>query len=433
MPSSRRSYAVRRQHPYARYGNAAYAMARTGYRVYKKARQVYDVGKRFYNQLPVFKSRPMSSSGGPTVAMRTLPARHRFKSSRGVLAGRVKRTKMTKSKADPFKKGIRYVSESNSIETQAEVIYLGQTTAPAYNVIRAMSYALTKYLMAKVAHYVVNWNDKIDDPTSVKTTAFLQYYATASSTTLLQTVIIDDVSKTYLDFATALEGKIILVHGFGTEAVLDSIVLLRSDTGAGAGLMENMTIPIRDLRFAYKAKCDMKIQNRTTSETGSEADQVDNIPLYGKIYYGKGTGPICKDLHRVGSVLVANQLNGIIIPPGSVPNSLLEPPPKYFFKNVQHVQKLALNPGEIKTISQTHSFTMGVNEVLKAVLPVGGGNSDIPNATQFGKFAMIGVEKILDCTSTSIILGYEIQIVSEAYITKPLVPVTAQLFLKYDI
>ena len=52
----------------------------------------------------------------------------------------------------------------------------------------------------------------------------------------------------------------------------------------------NLVMAAETMIFEFDCKSSFKIQNRSSNGVDDDADDVDNIPLYGKSYYGKSNG-----------------------------------------------------------------------------------------------------------------------------------------------
>lgn len=94
-------------------------------------------------------------------------------------------------------------------------------------------------------------------------------------------------------------------------------------------------------------KSDMKIQNQTVKDaTDTNAEDIDNVPLYGKCMDYKGTALVNRN-PLLGSVLGANSTTGLS--DGFAIDFGSEPPLPSQFTNVRRVGKVHLAPGELKT------------------------------------------------------------------------------------
>lgn len=170
-------------------------------------------------------------------------------------------------------------------------------------------------------------------------------------------------------------------------------------------------------------KSTLKVQNSTRSTEGDEADDVDNIPLHGKIYVAKGNYLGLGGYQNNDRIFAPPRLQQLpyftvagsnIIPPGSefdyADRSWKEPPLKSQVKNCSSATTIHLEPGQIKTsvitYSQKHNLNTLVRECLTYALDVTG--FPAPNdgiitgpVTKLGKTHMIGLEKMIQSETTT--------------------------------
>lgn len=120
--------------------------------------------------------------------------------------------------------------------------------------------------------------------------------------------------------------------------------------------------------FTYRSKSALKLQNRTINSTGlTEADEVDNVPLYGKSYEGDGNFFRVKGGYSSEGTIAP--LSGVAPPTlenVALNTSYLAEPPKP--SQLLHVKRngtIHLDPGEIKTSVIYHSIKISLNTLMK--------------------------------------------------------------------
>lgn len=186
-------------------------------------------------------------------------------------------------------------------------------------------------------------------------------------------------------------------------------------------------------RISLYSKSSLKIQNRTISSSGNDqADDVDNVPLHGKSYNGKGNylGYFKLDSESepyyapmkyltIDTTDVATERSGIMTGKFNSVHPLCEPPVKSVLRNVSGVGVVHLEPGEIKTDVLFFNSTMLLNSLLSKIYV-----SDVADRLHsFGQYRVLLFEKMIQAVGTTttngISLAYEVDSKVASYITAP--------------
>lgn len=114
------------------------------------------------------------------------------------------------------------------------------------------------------------------------------------------------------------------------------------------------------------ASCDVKVQNRTLSATGSEGiETVSNAPLEGKLLEFNATPKVRVDgPERLGCVTA----NGMLLLRAQDIATLYpgkEPPLKTVFSNCKKISNVKLDPGDIKRFIVTTKIRRSFNKILE--------------------------------------------------------------------
>lgn len=165
---------------------------------------------------------------------------------------------------------------------------------------------------------------------------------------------------------------------------------------------------LQKLLIQTTVKTSLKIQNRSLGEIVGEtgdASAVDNVPLYGKSYSGRGNG-LNRRNDASAVALVGDQQYGLIKPA----QWIQEPPQPREFTNVKYVGKAHLDPGYIKTSVLQDTFRKYFNTIFKDLYP------NQTSATSLvqqklkpqGSYRVFVVEKMIDSGSAAgISIAYE--------------------------
>lgn len=171
-------------------------------------------------------------------------------------------------------------------------------------------------------------------------------------------------------------------------------------------------LELTNARMRVYAKSTLKIQNRSYGGGGTEEDDVDNVPLYGKSYQFRGNGTdymggttsvtvgggVVRPLYANNTTgLFAFGVAGLI----DVNNSedLGEPPAAFCFRGVRKHDKVRIEPGHIKTSTLVDSYTIS----LQNLITMCGFVDSNPSKNQLGKFRLFALEKILETSNPPIV------------------------------
>lgn len=198
------------------------------------------------------------------------------------------------------------------------------------------------------------------------------------------------------------------------DAEFLEFTLIQSPDGVGQDI-NLYVLNVRDCKIDMFVKSTMKIQNRSKAAAAGadiqdDMDQVDNVPIHGKSYSGKGNSLIAKRSANESGTnpdLNGDQDWGVIL--GSeTENSRKEPPQPSEFRNVKYSGKIHLDPGFIKTSVLTSKFKMYFNTFFKKCQKVD--TQDLINgvlhgtfAKTMGKFRVFAAEKMIDTGAAEVI------------------------------
>jgi len=200
-------------------------------------------------------------------------------------------------------------------------------------------------------------------------------------------------------------------------------------------------INLRTLIFDIYSKSSLKIQNRSKNPLGTESDEVDNVPVYGKSYIVNGSSFLLNDRHRSTAAFftpfVASQEHGFTAVTGEtdVTGATKEPPVASYFSNCKGTQKVRIEPGTIKTSVVVFKKQVKLVDLITHWMP-----GMTTGATRFrnalGQSRMYSLEKIIetmegDATpSVNIEIGFENNTQFIVSVKEKYTPMAAQLFQK---
>lgn len=415
-------------------GKAAYA-AYVAYKTYSglphssssnapmPALRDYSVRRRIYNPPSPPKSPrrrgpqyPTSSSSKKLRKVRIVRAAPKTPHSHGMLGGKIsKQRKVKKSKKYRMRKrgGVNFVVERGKVVTGTESLYIGHTSTPMNTLLRATWVAIFNKLMDK---------------------ASIQPYGSQNGITFLATTIISVSYKfegvgitqeNYTPGAGSVTGLLFAdwamnnARPWNNNANNANIefyrVLVADYSSYNANIRSNVEIKLWGTKINYIAKSSLKMQNRTRTGTSTSTDVIDDVPIYGKSYGGKGYGPTYADpTVGTGSIsLTADSGFGVIeYAPIVSENGLQEPFDPIELARCRTAGKISIDPGQIKTSVVTDKRSVYFNTLMRMFLPRISLTTAPPKTPglRVGNYKMYGLEKVMNVDNAVILtLAYECQ------------------------
>lgn len=234
-------------------------------------------------------------------------------------------------------------------------------------------------------------------------------------------ISIATTGKSYNQIASDLYTQWNLV----TPTVAGQSYLYITEVSLGDG---SRTVAKRDYKICKVhcyVKSDLKIQNRTVAggadEDANSTENVANQPLYGKSYYGKGNGLICKidsTAANAAKALVVGDQTGLlnyVLPAASGTGSsfwLNEPPLPTLFTPKPKYTRANIEPGHIKTSTLAKKVVMKQTDMwqILQLVPSVSNNSGRAQQSRYGEYRIFAFEKMICATAgdTPPILGLEV-------------------------
>ena len=199
-------------------------------------------------------------------------------------------------------------------------------------------------------------------------------------------------------------------------------------------------LDLKNEQFHFCSTSKLKVQNRTKGDTNgsdNDADRIDNMPVYGKLYEFQGGNIKLRTVNNsdwdYNAYFNCMPANGLSLVRGAEIPEYEEPPTgKHFMNNVSQV-KVYLNPGDIKYASISYNFSGKFKTFMDKFKAKNYGNN-VGAAFRYagipGKTQMVVLEEVIrSISSNPIVLVYERQIQMGGYLTskKRAVPFTTQL------
>lgn len=339
---------------------------------------------------------------------------------------------------------IRHTSETGGVgpETKIESVRVGHTTMPSRSTLYAVSRALVKLLFSR--HQIKDFTDDMYGPpyryNALDTIAFT-YYADWTTNVLFTKsyVLPAQASYQFDELAQQIYGFFndeLRINGPVERTRLQELSYQPASTTSS--FHEPVIINLQRVSIDMILESRMKVQNRTvTVATDNEQDDVNNVPLIGKIYHCKGnnlfdrnnrkilTNPTTSpasaasvDLYLYEGITSNRTINVALLngqyttlgPDNSTKSKPAEPPHPYQFLNCTSASKVELEPGAITESKISQKFKLPLKVLINIL------TSDYatlqPNMTfnpKKGLCRVMQLEKNIGSLASDVVVRTEVQ------------------------
>lgn len=384
------------------------------------------------------------------VAMTTRAVSRRIGAVSSKSAGFTKAKKKYSRKTKKFKhikNGVTHTLESGNQVSDPYSVYLLHSSLPVNLLLKQIGNCLSKRLLEKFfGRPITNMKGAqiAQDGTQLNLRCDIEYFADLNSSNVSQMVVAETGVLQQMnpdDLGSAIANALHSIAYVNSRPILWKIRFRPHDFTTAQKLIE---INLRTARFDIYSKSSMKFQNRTASSLGTEADEVDNIPLYGKTYHAKGSCFRVSDAIRGSTAggatkvhYCTKQFTGFELVKGDseTTGALREPPQPSYFINCNKFSKIRLEPGAIKTsvlVFKKTMFLTSLMHIWHRLLAV----DETAVDHYLGETHMIGLEKILESSvggeapPVPINVGYEVNVFMNVNLNEKIGPVVAQTYSK---
>lgn len=346
--------------------------------------------------------------------------------------GFFKRGRKVKSYLDRGTGGVEFCIESGGILAPTSGVdcqWVGHATATYANLLNDLSYALTKWVALKLNTTVTDFAQECKNDGD-------GYDIIGQGVPRNNLGVVDAFNQTIVVGTTTWAT---LANGIRTQlftyletypyGVLTNLLIRRRNAPK-----EIENYDMRRARLTFKCKSSLKIQNRTINSAGNtEADEVDNVPLYGKSYEGNGnyikyipSGQFSAPFYSIIGTTSGTVVNtGFMQETFDKSQSMSEPPKASQLFNVSKNGKCHLDPAELKTSVIFHTITISLNTFFNKFRIQG---TMVPE-TKLGNYRLFAFEKMLKTgpeatAATQMKIAYEVDEKRYCKISVPKSPVT---------
>jgi len=420
------------------------ALAHSGYKLGRKLLDSFSQ-KEQTNMPPV--KRRLSYSSSSSKSMKTTPRRQaQYKSRKaklgavtakrqlvtyGRLSGKVKsRNRRMPIKAMYENKGISLNTEySQTLDSSGNpTVIVGHGTFATEQVMYTAMASIVKRLFAKMNLPVTSWDDVLrgadftigdtfqfvgrrqqaEDPSTCTSTLIAAHIGAVGGFRSL-VVRLTDLLRAWVNGNSVSPGYV------GNQGV---VIAALTYTPATSAKKPRTEIQLTGAKIDLYIKSDLKMQNQSlTVAADNQADNVNNVPIYGKSYSGTGSGIQIMCPRSVTPGADTRQYNihfkrGIIAETSNASNLLNEPWQRKQIRFAKQDGKLGINPGEIKTSGLVSKFSVRFDYLAYVCFqqfdPALAGIA-VPNPrSNLGKFRVMILDKVIGLAgATGVKIAYE--------------------------
>jgi len=359
--------------------------------------------------------------------------RRRFGASTSKSSGFFAKGTPRRQVLDAFsKRGVVLAYESggqlttNAIEA-AQSMAIGHSLFTYDNLYEVISSGILKFFAEQMDMQIRNFEDKIQFgganlnlPVGLFTIEWTPSIIGSPNTN--QITVTDTTSWTDVQIWLSAFLQSLSASGNNKSARLLTLEWKYDRTPDGEGGFYYAAVKSWDLtkaRIKLYGKSALKIQNRTINTAGNlEADDVDNVPIYGKSYFGSGNyvgyfDPSTSNqtwspmLYITNGTPVLDKLAGVMYAKFIGNHPLTEPPVKSTLRNVKSVGKAHLDPGQVKTDVLTIQKSFNINTLINLLFHHTGENTQ-DFLHNIGLYKVFLFEKMIQAVATNNVNGIHI-------------------------
>jgi len=303
--------------------------------------------------------------------------------------------------------------ENSGTITDANCVYVGHSVIPVSKAVLVTCMAVLRRMFEKEGLQISNPEIVIGD-TSLYVIDYFRKSAETGAGNLPYHTYVNAVGFTLQECAQDMVTNVVLplyTHDINEDWFLSEIRLRRTNAAPAFPIFQ--VVDVQQLTLHIKGTSAMKVQNRTATAAGAEADDVDNQPLKGKLYEMKGLQPVYTGEGAVA--FPVGKSTGVNVTVAGASNILRDPPhPKMF--GAQKSSNIIINPGQIKYSSLKYERVCDLDWFFKQVQLPSAASKTVLRST-LGTNKLYAFEKMINVGSNEILIAFEAEFDCKAYIT----------------
>jgi len=319
-----------------------------------------------------------------------------------------------------FPRGVRFCLEHGGTLSARYKTIIQHTTTPNKQIADLFAYNLFQQLLIRAGSQV--WDRNTD--TQLVTSDIIRIYYNdnvSNSTGSSADWVVGVATKKATDFITWFTDSAqpwnSTLNTQATNFVFLKAELILYQIDNFNRLMHSVEMDLLDARVYFEAKSSLKIQNQSTSTDGDEdANDVENVPLYGKKFISPGNGfttrlPTSTEGGGTGYITqaVCDESNGVFLQSVSAEGLQSEPLQGYAYHSPKKLKytKIGIAPGVIKTSILTYKYSAFFSKFWSMLKFT---NKDVTSPTfiDIGKTARLELEKMLEVGNGVDIVDFKI-------------------------
>lgn len=339
------------------------------------------------------------------------------------------------------KNGYHFRQESGGVVTDANCLYIMQTASGIRPLLEGICCGIWKRIMQKWGKRLSDWNNEITGFVNDEFRAYIYYKLTPNGgiSNTAGTAILGNQS--HLNMAQLI-GDLIMSVASATDVYFEvTTIRVYWRRVTPDEYIEEMDIDPYRCKILVDAVAKMSVQNRTPAATGAadetNALDVSNNPVHGKLYYGVGTMIAAKSQNSgVGntflSALANNGFSSVGVAAANMPADCQKPQPYYCYNKLLKDKNIYIQPGDIKTAAVKYKKKLTLQGYIKflfnfirsaSTLATGSGSAYVGIPCM-----MIGLERMVDTRTSEpdLQIGYEANVdlkvvafIDNTYFTTP--------------
>lgn len=333
-----------------------------------------------------------------------IAAPRRGKLMTGYLGGkRMKMKKPRKVTKRRYKKafnGVQFCFERNQIITDQKCVYAEHCTVPVDTVLKYIVYALFKNALLMGGINFTSFEEPRLNRIETGDTFSFTYRTsvTAAPISVGYTVVAGDVTYGNIADNIFITMKANMINVAGGAVGMQSQALLLTFSWLNAGGANKAELNLQDASMSLMTKSSLKMQNRSVNATDDdESDDVNNVPLHGKAYEGRGNGLVPRDYSSIAVPCGSDFAWGLYAAGSVAANSpLAEPPEVYHFQYAKTAGKVSIQPGRIKTSVLNGTLNISLDRFFRLAYSLF--TSSVSDTNQYhslGKVRLFSLERVI--------------------------------------
>lgn len=282
---------------------------------------------------------------------------------------------------------IKHCRETSGTVTDSKCVWLTHTSMRQEDALWMLCAAYLRLSYKQEGVDITSWQDTNNGSIAQIS---IENYNTITNSYVITVLANIGATDTYATIVNVMRTAYYSLSG----AYRPSRLLYKNSAGVYIG-----QVALQGARVSYYSKGSLKMQNQTVVSVGDDEQDVNNVPVYGKTYQYKGNVMQTKSYSTIIKLGYDESVDAV----GAGSSMILqEPPQASSIVDCYRSDKIAINPGKIKSSVLTKKVSVSLGEFFKALK-----EWDVADNTYLTKTRSISLEKVLAVASNDIKIAYE--------------------------